>query len=1231
MLSALSNFVKKLMGGSRNDRIIRARMEIVRDEINPLEARMQELSDDDMLLYSRQLRQRLTDGEARSRILPEAFALVREATVRALGIRLYDVQLVAGQVLDHGWIAEEATGEGKTFACYPAIFMAALEGKCVHVVTVNDYLVQRDAGFAAQAFERLGYSVGFIASGMPNDERKAAYACDVTYGTNQEFGFDYLRDNMKLSTDRQVQRSLDYAIVDEIDSILIDEARTPLIISGPSSGNVNLYKKVDSVARELLQRQKPWEQANHRVESLQREVRALEGELSKNKSNAAIADELAAKQASLVEAEDTLYAETNYYDVELDRKSVNLTHEGIGAAQEIAGVGSFYVGGNVQWPHLLDQAMRAHLVYEKDVDYVVQNGQVIIVDQSTGRLMEGRQWSDGLHQAVESKERVAVKEETQTLATITLQNFYRLYDKLAGMTGTAITEAAEFMKIYKLDTVVVPTHRPVSRVDHNDRIYADVDAKFDAIVEEINAVSKAGRPVLVGTTSVEKSEKLSNALKRRYGIQHEVLNARPENAAREADIVALAGQQRPLKSGSKEMVGNVTIATNMAGRGTDIKLGEGVVDPRCRVPSDEELAEMGLSPDPLYPAGVNKCCISCDQYDLLTHCKHCFKPKRDKVFPHKGRHDCSVEVPCGLHIVGTERHEARRIDNQLRGRSGRQGDPGSSRFFLSLRDDLMAIFAGEWTVRILGFLGLQGDTAIEDKRISKGILRAQRKVEERNFEIRKNLIEYDEVMDHQRHGTYGRRQAVLEGRDTHETVWKMIESVIADATEKYLDGRYAARCIAEWVRLNMQIPFEAEWVKASSPKDQAMLEANVRRRACDEIMTTVTMTLGEYMTDGDESEWDLRGLTGWAMSRFGINLTQNQLRKMTVKEVETLLIDTAMANVEETDLADLGRFLDEDFPQRSLVHWASMRFVLDLSADDVPTNAEQATEYLIEQVRGKYRQRKIDYPVEFVMELTVVPNGTENVYACQQLAELVNRKYAQQLSGEHFQGRPLAEIREELRGLAAQWVDDDAILQAAQEALGSDPSRESIKAYASTRFLIDLTDEDFDADDSELDTLVRVGRQFIHEEFLQLQRFVLLQVYDACWKDHLLTMDRLRDTIVLQRTPDQDPKVLFKREGWLRYEEMLASIEDKVTDMIFKVRLSVGDQVSTVNEITETRHGQRSAYDGLQRDAKQMNQAGQGAPAKAETIRRETTKVGRNDPCPCGSGKKYKKCCGKDD
>ncbi|MCD6303940.1 MAG: hypothetical protein J7M21_03140 [Planctomycetes bacterium] len=444
----------KLLGGSRNDRIIRARMRFVVEQVNPLEPRMRALSDEEMLAYSHRLRQRLAAGEDREAVRAEAFALVREASRRARDHRQYDVQLVAGTVLDDGWIAEEATGEGKTIACYPAIYMAVLEGMKVHVVTVNDYLVQRDAEFARPIFELLGVTVGYISSDMPTagpeaEPRRAAYRCDVTYGTNSEFGFDYLRDNMKTSLADQMQGPLDFAIIDEVDSILIDEARTPLIISGPAYGDTDRYRKADAVARELISRNRPYDQANRRVETLKRELRALEGEKSKASGEKARRIEKKMEQvaAELRRAEDELARQTKYYEVELDKKSVQMTHEGVGLAQEIAGVGSFYVGSNMEWPHLMDNALRAHLVYERDKDYVVQDGKVIIVDEFTGRLLEGREWSDGLHQAVDAKERVPIKEENQTLATITLQNYFKLYKKLAGMTGTAMTEAGEFMKI----------------------------------------------------------------------------------------------------------------------------------------------------------------------------------------------------------------------------------------------------------------------------------------------------------------------------------------------------------------------------------------------------------------------------------------------------------------------------------------------------------------------------------------------------------------------------------------------------------------------------------------------------------------------------------------------------------------------------------------------------------------------------------------------------------------
>ena len=490
--------------------------------------------------------------------------------------------MVGGQVLFSHAIAEMATGEGKTLAAPLAAYLNCLQGFKTHIVTVNDYLVQRDRNWMAPAYEALGLTVGAIQSLMENEERKAQYACDITYGTNNEFGFDYLRDNMKLRVEDQVQGSLDYAIIDEVDSILIDEARTPLIISGPAADDTTRYQAADGVARKLIQLNRDYDRIETQVNALKRTLKQAQGDESVARKSG---DEKEAEQidkkreeaeARLPELEAQLAATTRYYEVELDKHSAHLTHDGIAAAQAEAGVGSFYVGANVEWPHLMDQSLRAHLVYHRDKDYVVQNGEVIIVDEFTGRLMIGRQWSDGLHQAVEAKERVKVKEETQTLATITIQNFFKLYKKLAGMTGTAMTEAEEFFKIYKLDVVAVPTNRPCIRGDTNDRIYGTSEEKFDAIVEEIREVATAGRPVLVGTTSVEKSEKLSTMLTKRYGIEHEVLNAKQH--AREADIIAKAGETHKAKRGGKEVaVGNVTIATNMAGRGTDIKLGPDVL------------------------------------------------------------------------------------------------------------------------------------------------------------------------------------------------------------------------------------------------------------------------------------------------------------------------------------------------------------------------------------------------------------------------------------------------------------------------------------------------------------------------------------------------------------------------------------------------------------------------------------------------------------------------------
>jgi preprotein translocase subunit SecA len=654
--------VRRLFG-SRNERVIRTMLPLV-DRINALEPEFEPLSDAALREKTAEFRRRLADGETLDDLLPEAFAVAREAAKRTLGQRPYDVQLIGGIVLHRGMIAEMVTGEGKTLVASMPAYLNALEGKGVHIVTVNDYLARRDRAWMGPVYESLGLTVGVIQSEMDPRKRQPEYAADITYGTNNEFGFDYLRDNMKISVASQAQKRLHYAIVDEVDSILIDEARTPLIISGPAEESTDKYGKADGVVRRLVR--KP----------------------------AHLPDELP----------EDVPVEWDFEIKEKEHQAV-LTERGIVRAQKLLGVEDFYTGAD-DWPHHIEQALKAHHLYELDSEYVIKEGEVIIVDEFTGRMMPGRRWSDGLHQAVEAKHGLRVREENQTLATITFQNFFRLYDKISGMTGTAQTEASEFYKIYKLEVVAIPTNRPLIRFTEPDRIFRTEREKLIAVCAEIEEVHRKGRPMLVGTTSIEKSERLSKLLTQ-HGVPHEVLNAKHHE--REAVIVAKAGQR-----------GNVTIATNMAGRGTDILLGGGVAD-------------IG-----------------------------------------------------GLHIVGTERHEARRIDNQLRGRAGRQGDPGSSVFFLSLEDDLMRIFARDWVKTVLEKVGMTEGQEIRSALVSRMIGRVQRKMEEHNFEIRKNLLEYDEVMDRQRKVVYGNRQQILGGTRLKERIDEYFEDVVHDLVDRFL-------------------------------------------------------------------------------------------------------------------------------------------------------------------------------------------------------------------------------------------------------------------------------------------------------------------------------------------------------------------------------------------------------------------------------------------------------------
>ncbi len=681
--------VLKLVFGDRNERELKAVRPLV-GRIAELEPRFKALSAEDLRGQTALFRERLKNGQPLDELLPEAFAAVREAASRTLGQRPYDVQMLGGVVLHQGRIAEMATGEGKTLtACAPA-YLNGLPAKGVFIVTVNDYLARRDRDWMAPVYGALGMTAGAIQAHMAPAERHPQYACDLTFGTNSEFGFDYLRDNMKSRREDQVQKHLHYAIVDEVDSILVDEARTPLIISGMPESSTALYYGADRVAREL--------KAGPDFEVKEKERTCL------------------------------------------------LTEEGIEHAQKLAGVESFYDGEHMEWPHHLEQSLRAHYIYRLDKDYVVQNGdqgpEIVIVDEFTGRLMPGRRWSDGLHQAIEAKEKLRIREELQTLATITYQNYFRLFAKLAGMTGTAMTEAAEFHKIYGLDVINVPTNRPVVRLDEHDVIYRTGKEKWKSIADEIERTHATGQPILVGTTSIENSEHLAGILSRR-GIRHQVLNAK--HHAREAEIVQHAGRK-----------GSVTVATNMAGRGTDIQLG-GNVDALAR----QRLVEEG------FPAGAE----APPEPALVERVT---SEVRAQVAAEKQ----AVIDAGGLYVMGTERHEARRIDNQLRGRGGRQGDPGHTRFYLSLEDDLMRIFAREWVSTLLEKLGMTEGQEIQSGMVSRGIEKAQKRVEARNFEIRKNLLEYDEVMDTQRKTIYGKRQEVLEGHDLKPVIWEMVSEIV---------------------------------------------------------------------------------------------------------------------------------------------------------------------------------------------------------------------------------------------------------------------------------------------------------------------------------------------------------------------------------------------------------------------------------------------------------------------
>jgi preprotein translocase subunit SecA len=953
-MTAIVNKVATKIFGSANERLLKRLWPIVA-QINQLEAEMKGLSDDDLRARTIKFREfvdrrvseadvesgtfeeqkkalRLAIDEALEEILVEAFAVVREASRRATGMRHFDVQLIGGMVLHRGMIAEMKTGEGKTLVATLPAYLNAVAGRGVHVVTVNDYLAKRDTEWMGKIYRFLGLTVGCIQHDMDDMERKEAYNADITYGTNNEFGFDYLRDNMKFDPSAMVQRGHYYAIVDEVDSILIDEARTPLIISGASEESTEKYY----VANDCIVRLKAEQQK--RVAEIKKE----DGDVD-------------LKQDSRL-----------LYHVDEKQHSASLTEEGVEVAERFTGVSNLYDPTNMELLHCVEQGLKAHTLYNLDKQYIVKDGEVIIVDEFTGRVMPGRRWSDGLHQAVEAKEGVKIEAENQTLATITLQNYFRMYAKLAGMTGTAETEASEFANIYQLDVAVVPTNKDMVRKDFSDVIYRTAREKYDAVVQEIKELHQKGQPVLVGTVSVENSEMIAAQLKK-MRVPHNVLNAKPEHAGREADIVAQAGRK-----------GQVTIATNMAGRGTDILLGG----------NPEFLARQYLKEKEINPEEATE-----QQWEQAIE-------RARKITD--AEHEEVVGLG-GLHILGTERHESRRIDNQLRGRSGRQGDPGSSRFYLSLEDDLMRIFGGERIKGLMLKLGMEEGVPIESRLVSKRIEGAQKSVEGHNFSIRKHLLEYDDVMNKQREAIYGIRRQLLMG-------------------------------------------FEGDTPEAQNANQREYILSTIAENLFEGL-------IDQYMSKNvDPGEWDIASLKEQLRLIFGFDVDR-----------------------EGINLERMG-------PQ-------------------------EATEIIWSKLEERYQEKEVHMGVEAMRNL---------------------------------------------------------------------------------------------------------------------ERYIMLNIVDAQWKDHLLALDHLKEGIGLRGYAQKDPLVEYKRESFGLFEGMLDRIDTETVRYLFNLQVQVTAPIE--QELLERRRRQRRGRVAFTK-ANETAFAG-GEEEQAKPVRNKGPRIGRNEPCPCGSGKKYKKCCG---
>ena len=1153
-------------------------------QINEFEPEMRALSDEELSQTSTRLRARLAEGEPLESLLPIAFAATREAGRRTKNMRHFDVQMLGGIVLHRGNIAEMVTGEGKTLvATLPAV-LNALEGKGVHVITVNDYLARRDCEWMLPIYRALGLSAGYIQSDMDPELRRKAYECDITYGTNSEFGFDYLRDNMKPARwgdphyetqGQQCQRGLHFSIIDEVDNILIDEARTPLIISGQAFTDLKRYAKANEIAVKLAE--------------LQKQESSQTGEHS--------------------------HFNGPYFEVKEKEHTCHLTDAGIRKAEELAEVESFYTAGNMEWPHLIDNSLKAHHLYKKDKQYAVMRHpetnemSVIIIDEFTGRLMVGRQWSDGLHQAVEAKhsrDGVKIKEETQTLATITLQNFFKLYKKICGMTGTAMTEADEFWKIYHLEVIAIPTNRPLSRINHPDVVFRSEKEKWKAVEEELLDVHKSGRPILIGTTDVDKSIRLSEMLRRR-GINHELLNALPEHAARESEIVAQAGR-----------IGAVTIATNMAGRGTDIILGG----------NPETMAWAKLKNK--YSSRLD---VPEDEWKNLVD-----EIESKEKMKEEGK---KVQSMGGLHIIGTERHDSRRIDNQLRGRAGRQGDPGSSRFYLSLQDDLMRIFMGEWVAGVLTRLGMEEGQAIESRMVTRQIEKAQKKVEERHFESRKHLLEYDEVMDTQRKRVYGYRQEILNDTNCKLRVLDMLQHQIDTSCERFLDRKYGPASFAQFSSNKLGLEFQSSDFERSSFEEADQFAKN---KAAGIIFTQLQDFVEENLGSEDESEWNWQAFTNQVNKRWGLNKSESELKRIGKDDMVEYLAKAAEESVDKTDLSDGAPLLNPNWGTLALIDWMRLKFQIEVPEEKIHNKpAEEVAEHLLALVEELYHQKEISFPVAAGMARFMSDNNRSQPggprYNREGLfgwAQIRFPQFVDQLPEETFRTASRQALQELLLSIstkampqARQNKADEIIEQAfnGTQTAELEDAREiaeeclqELGLKIRQELLVGATKE------QARQVLWNAFDDRYRPEMRTMERGLLLAQLDSAWKNHLYTMDHLRSTVGLRGYAQEDPKTVYKREGMKEFESMWEGVEERVTEIVF--RMEEAEEVQdTVWVIGSAIHESAPRLEAPAEQQVSTNQSGQEV--KVETIRNRGERVGRNDPCPCGSGKKYKNCCMK--